>query len=241
VVVGQGVDGGKVAGNDGLDGVADGLGDLLQNWNAVDLSDDVAALSNGGLVKNDWAVDAVLGSNLLAGLSECNGVVDGSSLEGCEGCVIVSCSIGFTLHQDCSSDGSNGLRALDGDNILALLLVTDFLVDDLQGLADAFVTGCAGLGLEGLELSSAGVDGALNRGGNGDNSCWSNCFDNGHNCFGNGHDWFSNWDDWFFNCNCNRCLRDDQYILRGCPGGCQEANNKELEKHAGKLVCFCLL
>ena len=67
-MVGQRVDGAEVGGNDGLDGVADSLGDLLHNGNAVDLGDDVAALGNGGLVKNDWAVDAVLGGHLLAGL-----------------------------------------------------------------------------------------------------------------------------------------------------------------------------
>lgn len=69
-MVGQGVDGGEVAGNDGLDGVADGLGDLLHDGNAVDLGDDMAALGNSGLVKHDWAVDAVLCGHLLAGLSE---------------------------------------------------------------------------------------------------------------------------------------------------------------------------
>ncbi len=67
-MVGQGVDGGEVAGNDGLDGVADGLGDLLKNGNAVDLGDDMAALGNCGLVKNNWAIDAVLCGHLLAGL-----------------------------------------------------------------------------------------------------------------------------------------------------------------------------
>ena len=56
--------------------------------------------------------------------------MDGSSLEWSEGCVELCCSIGFTLDKDCSSDGSNGLRALDGDDILALLLVVDFLQDD---------------------------------------------------------------------------------------------------------------
>ena len=57
-------------------------------------------------------------------------MVDGSSLEGSERCVELCCSIGLTLDKDCSSDGSNGLRALDGDDILALLLVVDFLQDD---------------------------------------------------------------------------------------------------------------
>jgi hypothetical protein len=68
-VVGQGVDGGNVGGDDGLDGVADGLGDLLNNGNAVDLVDDVAALDDGWLVNDNRAVDAVLGGHLLASLN----------------------------------------------------------------------------------------------------------------------------------------------------------------------------
>jgi hypothetical protein len=70
-MVGQGVDGGN-AGDNGLNGVADGLGDLLNNGNAVDLVDDVAALDDGWLVNNNWAVDAVLGGHLLASLNRTN-------------------------------------------------------------------------------------------------------------------------------------------------------------------------
>ena len=97
------------------------------------------------------------------------------------------------------------------------------------------MTGCAGLGLEGLELSSAGVDGAFDSGGNWDNSCGSNCFDNGHDWLSNWDDCFDNWYDWLCNCNFNRCFGDGHYLLRGCPGGCQETNNKELKEIKTKV------
>ena len=66
LVVGHRVD--EVSRNDGLDGVAHGLGDVLDVGDAVDLGDDVAALGDAGLVDDDGAVDAVLGGHLLAGL-----------------------------------------------------------------------------------------------------------------------------------------------------------------------------
>jgi hypothetical protein len=101
------------------------------------------------------------------------------------------------------------------------------------------MAGCASLGLEGLQLSSAGVDGALNSGGNRDNSCgccfnnWDDWFSNRDDCFDSWDNSFDNWDDRFG--NDSWCLSGNgNYILRGCPGGCQKANNKELKEIKAK-------
>ena len=66
-VVGERVD--DIAGDDGLNRIANGLGDVFNVGDAVDLGDNVAALSDARLVDSDGAVDAVLGGHLLAGLN----------------------------------------------------------------------------------------------------------------------------------------------------------------------------
>ena len=55
-----------------------------------------------------------------------------------------------------------------------------YLVDNFKGCTDAFVVWGAGLGLQGLELSAAGVDGVFNC-----NNSWSRCnsFNDRYNSF----------------------------------------------------------
>jgi len=222
-LVGQGVD--HLSRDNCLHGIADGLGDVLHLGDAVNLGDDVAALGDAGLVDDDRAVDAVLGGHLLAGLSD-SGVVVNRKVSRAESVRSVKKGISLTFDQNGSAEGNGRLWADDGDDVLALLLVADFLVDDISGDADTFVVRGAGLGLEGFSFSSAGVDGVFDGGHDGGS------FDDGRsdsfsrNCGGFGNrDGFGN-------------LGNDFHDLRGSPGNCNETQQEELEKHVGKLDFF---
>ena len=169
----------------GLDGVADGLRDLLDDGDAVHLLDGGTLFNRGELLDRHRVVDAMLLSHLLAGLchlgsgrrdnrlgggnmnsldSRNSGNTNGS--RNTHGGHPVDLGIGFRvgvrlglglplLEEDSGADGGGHRSAVSGDDVLALLLVGDVLVHHLLGLAQPLRPRGTRLALDGLGHDAA--------------------------------------------------------------------------------------
>lgn len=195
--------------NSGFDLVANRLGDLLGSWNAIDFGDQVAVLNGGRFVDDDRTVDAVLSGDLLARSA------DGCKWDGWsnwDGVWSVEVSgISLSLHKDSAADW--GLRADSWDDILAFLLVSNLLVDNGHGLANALNKWGTGLSFKRLVLDPTCADevcwgSKFAKQGRVDDRCWN--------------DWGNN--SWGY--NCSRLFNSN---LWSCTGSRKKAKSKNLK------------
>lgn len=184
------------------------FGNLSHDGHALDLGDDIAILEGGGFVDDDGTVETVLGADILAG-----DVDRGTHWKSMWSVEVFE--VDLTSDQEMFSDRV-GVRTHAGDDFLALLLVSNPLIDNVHCLADTFVDWSASLSLERLMHDPAAVN-KIDRGNyffnnwRLDNRCRSCSLDN-----------WSNLDRSY--CNCDR--RFNNY-LRSSP--CWRGDQKKYE------------
>jgi len=171
----------------GLNGLTGGLGDLVLNVGTGDLGDGVAVLDLDGDKLDLGVVNTVLGGDLSAGVLDVGGHRVGDSVgnrgdssnrgssEGSgsvrESSKVLSISLSISFSFGLSFTLANGMDSRgiteDINNLLADLLVLNFLGFNSLSGADIFGRGCADLGNENLLFSHTvgSRDGGHNRGG----------------------------------------------------------------------------